>query len=180
MNKYKFAKISLVASLGFLLATPVFASSPAEAPTCHIEGTVQAVEYEEAQDSLCAKSESGCPSDFPSHIPERYHLNVHIDSVSYISGITRWSTCEESFPVDSEQSILILKANVNPGDTIAANQKIEGSVNGSKFVSYTLDTSKDEPLIQSPLIIILISTFIVTILVGGVIYKIISSRKKLA
>jgi len=93
------------------------------------------------------------------------------------------------YPVGSVQTIFIGKDKVKPNDTFTVNKKIEGVVRsfwGSSFDSYNLKGGTDidepitkEPFIFSPLITTLGIIFIVLVLVG-IIYKIISSRKKLS
>ncbi len=154
MNRNKFVKIALVVSFVAFIITPVFAVPPEPTPICQIEGTIKFVEFKDAYNEPCLSQPNGCPpSDRELQHPARYFFDVNINSVSYISGITDFNTCENMYPVDSVQTIYIDKDKVKLNDLFPINKEIEGVVKrsllGSSFDSYNL---KDEAYINKSII----------------------------
>ena len=72
--------------------------------------------------------------------PARYFLEVSISSVTYVSGDTRFYTCENIYPVYSRQIIFINKDKVKTGDKFMVNQQIEDIVRffGESRLSHTI------------------------------------------
>jgi hypothetical protein len=127
-----------------LTSKSVFASAPAPSPECYIEGIIQSVEVKEAYDEPCLVEKYGCPTDMELQHPARYFLKIRIDSVSYISGETKFTTCENKFPLNSEKSIFINKDKIKAGDSFGSGQKIKGQV--SSFGNPSLDSYELESL----------------------------------
>ena len=86
-NRYKKQKLIVVLIL-FLLSifytreNNVFASPPAPAPRCHVEGVNQKVTYNKASND----TQSGGPTDMATDMPERYSLEVFINKTTYVDG----------------------------------------------------------------------------------------------
>lgn len=117
--------VILLSAIAILIGINVFASPPIPAPICRIEGTI--------------KSTDVVPS--PS---SGYNLNVEISSVKYMSGESKFKTCEAIFPVGNKSQIYLPAANSYDDFQFKERvfeKKIEGVVStswGSKFDSYNL------------------------------------------
>lgn len=142
-----FLAVSFVAII--LGSSFAFASPPAPSPMCHIEGVIKSVEFKVAYDEACLKEPYGCPTDMNPHHPAQYFLDININSVSYASGDTSISTCQNIYPVGKTQKFVINKDNVKSGDTFSVNQKIDGIVLYSGFRSYTLGATTQQKYVQN-------------------------------
>jgi len=149
-------KLLIVVALAITIlgGMPVFASSPVPAPLCRIEGIIKSVEFKDAYDAACLKELGGCPTDMELHHPARYFLGINISSVEYISGPTDYNTCQNLYPIGSEQTIFIGKDKVRVGDVFSTNQKINGvvrSFEGASFDSYSITGSQGNEETQLPI-----------------------------
>ena len=78
--------------------------------------------------------------------PARYFFKITMTEVSFVSGNADFTTCDEMYPLNSEQTIFINNEDVKSGDSFEQNQKIEGRVSsfwGKSFDSYQIIKSTD-------------------------------------
>jgi len=141
-------KISLVKKTVFVLFfilwssvnfsnTKVFASPPAPAPKCNVEGVIKDVRFEKAYESECLKTDS-CPTDGQTKFPDLYYLTIKIDKVSYKDGNTNFRSCDSLFPINSIKEFNIVASSLKVGDIFKHDQKIKGIV--SSFWGHSLDS----------------------------------------
>jgi len=149
VKQWRWFPISIFAVM-FFAVMPVFASPPAPTPICRVQGVIKEVNFREADPPPCLDL-SICPTDSPASRPERYELNISVNSVSYISGTTEFNTCEGNYPIESRRVIFIPKDAVKQGDSFTVSQKIEivtGSYWGVGGNSYKLITTVGLKYIQ--------------------------------
>ncbi|MCX6737095.1 MAG: hypothetical protein NTW73_03370 [Candidatus Parcubacteria bacterium] len=148
MKKILFV-FSMIASF-VLINNSVLAVAPLPSPNCNIEGIIQSVEFKEAYDDPCLTLPSRCPTDTLVNFPAGYYLKIKISSISYVSGETKYATCEALLPLNTERTFFIYKDDVKTGDSFKIGQKIKGLVySWFRFVfkSYELDQASITPTI---------------------------------
>lgn len=131
--------------LGFWASgiSKVFASAPAPAPKCNVEGLIKDVRYEKAYESECLKTNS-CPTDTQTKFPDLYYLTIKIEKVSYKDGDTNFQTCDGLFPINSIKEFNITASSLREGDILKNDQKIKGVVSsfwGHSFDSYQISST---------------------------------------
>lgn len=151
ISVYKIFFIFLFA-LGFWASgiTKVFASPPAPAPNCNVEGLIKDVRYEKAYESECLKMNS-CPTDTRTKFPDLYYLTIKIENVSYKDGDTNFQTCDGLFPINSIKEFNITASSLREGDILKNGQKIKGVVSsfwGHSFDSYQITSVTAKPCTQ--------------------------------
>ncbi len=130
--------------------TKIFASPPAPAPKCYVEGVIKDVRFEKAYESECLKTNS-CPTDTRTKFPDLYYLTIQIDKVSYKDGNTNFQTCDSLFPINSIKEFNIVASSLKEGDIFRNDQKIEGIVSsfwGHSFDSYQITSVTPKPCTQ--------------------------------
>ncbi|MFC1768628.1 hypothetical protein ACFLZX_02595 [Nanoarchaeota archaeon] len=136
-------KILLILTMIILLSIAVIASAPAPSPKCYAEGVINSVEFKDAYNDPCVATNS-CPSDGENIHPARYYLMVQLNLVKYVSGETKYRTCEEMLPLNTEQKIFLNKDEVKEGDTFKKGLEIKGQV--SSFWGKSFDSYEVEPM----------------------------------
>ncbi len=122
------------------------ASPPAPAPLCSIRGVILKITEKEATINPCIQS-GRCPTDVQLSMGPHYILTVNIKSTAYVSGETKYRTCAELYPKDSDVELFIYKEDVKTGDTFKKGQPIVGEVSsfwGNRLASYTLEENPSE------------------------------------
>lgn len=110
----------------------VFASPPAPAPRCYIEGIIQEVTHLDAQNN----SGSGGPTDMATDVPERYVLKVNINKTSYVDGEKSFQSCDSLYQVGTVKEIVINRDKIINNTVPAAKQKITGTVRSFWWPSF--------------------------------------------
>ena len=110
----------------------VFASPPAPAPRCYVEGIIQEVIHLDAQNN----SGSGGPTDMATGVSERYSLKVLINRTSYIDGEKSFQSCDSLYPLGTTKEIVINKDKIIDNTIPMVKQKITGTVRSFLWPSF--------------------------------------------
>jgi len=111
--------------------------------SCNIKGVIKSVEFKEAFEDPCLKSDDDCLiGAYSLKTPERYYLTIMINSVLCTTDAKKGDMSYESqFQVGTEKIIYIDESNIKAGDSFAVEQGIEGQIEyntGHYFSSYFL------------------------------------------
>lgn len=110
----------------------VFASPPAPAPRCYIEGVIQEITHKNA----FVNNSTGGPTDRANNVPERYELKVLINKRSYVDGEKSFQTCDSLYPLRSSIEIAINKDMIANDNFPSVDQKITGTVSSFWWPSF--------------------------------------------
>jgi len=131
-QKLIFVSIIFLFSIFQIKVGKVFASPPAPAPRCYIEGTIQEVTHMDAS----SDNTNGGPTDRATDIPERYILKVIINKTSYIDGEKSFQSCDSLYPLGTTKEIVINIDKIITNNIPAAKQKITGTVRSFWWPSF--------------------------------------------
>lgn len=100
-------------------------------PRCEITAEIKTVVLQPAWEADCL-STGGCATDMVTNTPESYILTVQIQNVQYLDGESPSGlTCEDLFPLESEESFAIATTAVTEDDAFEAGQTIRFIPNSS-------------------------------------------------
>ncbi len=131
-QKLIFALIIFLCSIFQIKVDKVFASPPAPAPRCYIEGIIQEVTHMEAS----SDNTTGGPTDRANDISERYVLKIIIDKISYVDGEKSFQSCDSLYPLGTTKEIVINKDKIINGTIPTVKQKITGTVSSFWWPSF--------------------------------------------
>lgn len=150
--KSKVLQIVIVSLVFIIVPLQIYSSPPAPAPLCSIHGVIQKVAEKEATINPCIQS-GHCPTDVQLSTGQHYVLTVNIKSATYVSGETKYRTCAELYPNNSDVDIFIYKEDVKMGDTFRKGQPIVGEVSsfwGNRLASYAIkENTFEEKILNS-------------------------------
>jgi hypothetical protein len=139
-NKLILATIILFFSIFQVKINKIFASPPAPAPRCYIEGVIQEVIHMDAS----SDSTTGGLTDRATDIPERYVLKVNINKTSYVDGEKSFQSCDSLYPLGATKEIVINKDKIINNTIPIVKQKIIGTVSSfwwPSFDNYTVTSA---------------------------------------
>ena len=136
-QKLIFVSTILLFSIFQVRVSKTFASPPAPAPRCYVEGIIQKVTHKDALNNINPQG----PTDMTTYIPERYELKILINKTSYIDGEKSFQSCDSLYPKGTTKEIVINKDKITDNTIPAVKQKITGTVRSfwwASFDSYTV------------------------------------------
>ena len=118
-------KALIFAMFVILLAGFVLASEIAPSPTCKINAQIQNVSYKEAyyQEDIDGRP---CIAG-GEKTPAKYLLKVKISGVSTVND-EGYETCEELYPINTEQTLTIYKSEIESAHTFEKDEFLEGNI----------------------------------------------------